>query len=335
MGYVLDTAGMPARERVEAVQAAMRYASAPCHVIHENPDGHVYARMEVWDLGDTNVFTQRSSGIRLLRTAKLARQDAMPVVALSVQQRATGRLDQRGHRQLVPRGELLAVDLSGPYDYSWSGDGAAGCLQIPLDRLGLPVDTVRQAAANLRASPLYRLVTSHIAHLARDPARITADATAPAVAVASVELARALLASAARSRPVARQVLADTLPTRIRAYVRLHLTDPELSPARIAAAHNISVRYLYRICAAAGFSLEQWIIAERLAGARRDLARPAGRPRPVGAIARSWGFRDPTHFTRRFTAAYGVTPHQWRQDVRARRADGSARTADDPGAGGA
>jgi AraC-like DNA-binding protein len=314
MGYVLDTAGMPARERVEAVNSAMRYASAPCHVIHEDPDGRVYARMEVCDLGDANIFTHRSSGIRLLRTAKLARQDAMPVVALSVQQRATGRLDQHGHRRLVPRGELLAVDLSAPYDYSWSGDGAAGCIQIPLDRLGLPVDAVRQAAANLPASPLYRLVTSHIAHLARDPARIAADPAAPAVAAASIELARALLASAARSGPAARGVLADTLLTRIRTYVRQNLTDPELSPAAIAAAHNISVRYLYQLCAGAGFSLEQWIIAERLAGAHRDLARPAARLRPIGAVARAWGFRDPTHFARRFKAAYGVPPQQWRRE---------------------
>ncbi|WP_430787642.1 helix-turn-helix domain-containing protein [Actinoplanes sp. G11-F43] len=313
MAYVLDTGTLPATDRVEAVHTAMLYASAPCHVIHEDPDGPVHARLEVWDLGDANIFTCRSSGLRLLRTARLARQDAMPVVSLAVQTQGFGRLDQYGHQQVTPPGELLGVDLSGAYDYSWSGDGGAGCVQIPLDRLDLPADTVRQALGGLRHSPLYRLVTAHVAALARDRARITADPAAVAVATATVDLTRALLASAARTERHTRRALAETLLTRIRAYVRHHLADPGLTPARIAAAHNVSLRQLYKICARADLSLEQWIITERLRGARHDLLHPAHRHRPIAAIAHSWGFRDPTHFTRRFKSRYGVTPTQLRR----------------------
>lgn len=313
MAFVLDTGALPAADRVEAVHTAMMYASAPCHVIHEDPDGPIHARMEVWDLGDTNIFTCRSSGLRLLRTARLARQDAMPVISLAVQQQGYGRLDQYGRQEVTPPGELLGVDLSGAYDYSWSSDGAAGCVQIPLDRLDLPADSVRQALGRLRASPLHRLVTAHIAALTRDRARITADPTAPAVATATVDLVRALLASAARTERHTRQAMAETLLTRIRAYARQNLADPELSPAMVAAAHNISLRQLYKICSGAGLSLEQWIISERLRGARHDLLSPGHRHRPVGAIARAWGFRDPTHFTRRFKARYGETPSRLRQ----------------------
>lgn len=313
MGFVLDTADIPARDRVEAVHTAMMYASAPCHVLHEDPEGSVHARMEVRDLGDATIFTHRSSGIRLLRTAKLARQDAMPVIALSVQQRADGRIEQRGRQHVVAPGELLVVDLSAPYDYSWSGDGAAGCLQIPFDQLGLPLDLVRRAAAEVAASPLCRMVTEHIAQLARDPAGITDDAASAAVAAASIDLARALLASAASSGRRTRQVLAETLLTRIRTFARLHLADPDLTPATIAAAHSISVRQLYKLCADADLSLEQWIIHERLQRARRELTQPDRRHVPIGAVALGWGFRDPTHFTRRFKARYGMTPSQWRR----------------------
>ena len=45
--------------------------------------------------------------------------------------------------------------------------------------------------------------------------------------------------------------------TRIRAYVRVHLRDPDLGPDQIAAAHRISRRYLFRLCHEAGLSLEQ------------------------------------------------------------------------------
>jgi AraC-like DNA-binding protein len=310
VSYVLDTAALPPRDRVEAVHTAMMYASAPCHVIHEDPTGPVHARMGLWDLGNASIFTHRSSGIRLLRTDKLARQDAMPVVALSVQVQADARFEQRGRQRIVPTGELLAVDLSGAYDYSWSGDGEAGCIQIPFDRLGLPVDVVRRAAPEIRSSPYYRMVTDHLVHLTRDPARTVADPAVAAVASASVDLVRALLASAGR---VERDVLAETLLTRVRAFVRQNLTDPDLTPAAIAAAHNVSLRQLYHVCAAADLSLEQWIITERLDGARHELTRSDSRHRSIAAVARRWGFRDPTHFTRRFRARYGMLPSQWRR----------------------
>ena len=313
MAYVLDTLDMPPHDRVEAIYAAMMDASAPCHVIHEDPHGGVHARMGLWEMGaGVTIFTTHASGIRLLRTERQARQDTMPVIALSVQQLSDGRHEQLSLRQRVAPGELMLADLSAPYDFSWSGDGAAGCVQIPIDQLGLPVDLIRRAAGNLRASPLYRLVIDHVARLAADADRISADPTAPAVGVASIELARALLASAAHADRHTRAALADTLLTRVRAHVRQHLADPDLRPAVIAAAHNVSLRHLYKVCARADFSLEQWIISERLRGAREELASPHSRHRTIAAVARHWGFRDPTHFARRFRDSYGTTPHEWR-----------------------
>ena len=204
-------------------------------------------------------------------------------------------------------------DTDRAYGYSWSGEGGAGCVQIHIERLGLPVDLVRRAAGNLRSSSLCGLVIDHVAHLSRDAARHCADPAAPALGIATIELARALLASAAYTDRYSRDVLAETLLTRIRAYVRQRLTDPELRPVTIAAAHNISLRHLYKICAQADFSLEQWIIEERLRGAREELARPESHRRSIAMISRRWGFRDPTHFARRFGTAYGLTPGQWRR----------------------
>jgi AraC-like DNA-binding protein len=49
----------------------------------------------------------------------------------------------------------------------------------------------------------------------------------------------------------------------------------------------------------------------RLEGARRDIAKD-GAP-GIAAVARRWGFSDPTHFGRRFRTAYGISPKEWRQ----------------------
>src|SRR5205823_5058184 len=103
------------------------------------------------------------------------------------------------------------------------------------------------------------------------------------------------------------------LLTRVRRYVLEHLTDPDLSPARIAHAHHISVRYLYKLWGQGELSLEQWIIGQRLERARSELARPEIGYRSIATIARICGFRDPSHFTRRFRAAYGMAPSEWRR----------------------
>ena len=66
MPYVLNTADLPAGDRVEAIHAAMLHASAPCHVVHEDPEGDVHALMGLWDLGSANIFTNIASGIRLV-----------------------------------------------------------------------------------------------------------------------------------------------------------------------------------------------------------------------------------------------------------------------------
>jgi AraC-like DNA-binding protein len=59
----------------------------------------------------------------------------------------------------------------------------------------------------------------------------------------------------------------------------------------------------------------QWIIAQRLEGARHELSQKTSR-RNISAICYGWGFSDFTHFCRRFRAAYGMSPGEWRQYCR-------------------
>ena len=184
------------------------------------------------------------------------------------------------------------------------------------DQLGLPVDVVRRAVPRLRASPLHGLVRTHLEQVCNRAVEFAADAGGAALGTATVELVRALIVSAAGDFAGSAAVREETLVSRVRAYVDQHLTDPGLTPARIAAAHAVSVRQLYKACSAAGLSLEQCIIAARLDLARAQLVSPTGRRRSIAATARTCGFTDPSHFTRRFKATYGLTPRDWQRATR-------------------
>ncbi|MGW4328143.1 helix-turn-helix domain-containing protein [Nocardia sp. NPDC004573] len=315
MTVVFDSDTIAPHERAAAVAAAVEQASVPSHVVLDGPDERIHAMVDVWRFGEASVVRARTSGIQLIRTPKQVRTSPAPVLAIAVQQAGDGRYEQGGVERVVRPGELHVMDLNAPYDFCRRGDGASTCLYVPLDQLGLPAELISQAAARVQHSPHYRLVANHIVQLTAEADALSADPAAALSGCASIELIRGLLLSAGRddgSGPVAPS---DLLLSRLRAYVRRNLADPELGPEQIAKAHNMSVRQLYKICANAEYSLEQWIIGQRLERVRGDLARPDQKHRTIAMIARRWGFRDPSHFARRFRAAYGLSPREWRRTV--------------------
>ena len=99
---------------------------------------------------------------------------------------------------------------------------------------------------------------------------------------------------------------------RSHAFVEQRLGDPELTPATIAGAHYISVRYLYRLFEGEPAGVAGWVRQRRLERCRRDLLDPALAARPVSAIAARWGLANASHFSRAFRAAYGLSPVEYR-----------------------
>lgn len=313
---LLDLATVAPRDRVDAFHHALTDSSVPNDVFHEEPASGIHARMEMWRVGDLDLFATRNSGFEVRRTQRHVRHHrSSPVVSVSLQPEGVHRAEVADRRRLLGSEDICVFHELSSRVYGWSGDGASRSVMFDMNRLGLPVDVVVKAAWQLRASPLYGLVLDHLRALWRDPDRLEADPGAPHLASATTDLVRALLLSAAHAEETAavRSVMDDTLLTRVMAYVRRHLADRTLTPERIAAEHAVSVRRLYLLLSEAGISLEQWLIAERLDRAREMLASSRYARLTVAAIAARCGFGSPSHFSRRFRAAYGVAPSEWRR----------------------
>ena len=306
---VLDTRALAAGERAEAFQSTVSANCSSSMASFEDP-GAIHARMTVSDLGPAKVFTIDATGTTLRRTPRMSRAMTESSIALALPMRTDNHMTWDREAQLFGPRDRILVDLSVPYVYGWKGSGASYALHVDVDHLGVPRDMVHAAARELRGSPLYDLVRDHVARVTAQAEELAASAAAPELGAASAELMRALVVSAAGDGRRVRDAMHSSLRARVQAYVRTHLRDPDLTPERIAAANNLSVRALYKLYETLGLSLEQDIIEQRLRGARADLLAPRRRHASIAALARAWGFTNPSFFSSRFRRAYGVTPRQ-------------------------
>ena len=313
MAVLFDATKLPAAERNEALEDIFDQAGVPIHVTNCGPAEQVSTLVHYWKFGGNDLFVARGAGLRLTRTRTQLRAAAPEAIRVGFQVSGTYTLTVSGHDEAQGAGHVNFTDLTLPCEFTQYGAAAStASFQLSYQQLGFPVDRVRTAGRMLASSPVYALVQGHMAGLCRGADALAADATAATIGDATLELVRAMISSAGQDDVRLNSVMNETLRTRIVAFIQQNLADPGLSPERIAREHHISVRQLYKLWKHNELSLSEWIMSERLEGARLALAAPA-RPATIGAVARRWGFTDSTHFSRRFRGAYGLSPREWRR----------------------
>jgi len=102
-----------------------------------------------------------------------------------------------------------------------------------------------------------------------------------------------------------------------RAFIEDHLTDVNLSAARVAAGIGISERQLSRVFAVTGASVPQFVLARRLDRARALLA--SAPEIPVGEVAARCGFGSAGRFSQAFRVRFGIRASDLRRQARASR----------------
>lgn len=305
---VVDTAAVPTRERlslvVESITGAAHATSFTSHV----DNGAPRLKMDAWQCAGVEVVDAECSAHTLRRVGRPS-SDEEPALMLTYALQGVGVHSQPGREVAVRPSTFWATDLSAPYEHHIS-DTRTLTAKLPADVLGMPMDSVRPTLEHLHKSPLAPLFTNHVREVRRVADQVD-DVTAVALGTATLSLARALLASVAPDSRMGREALEDALILRVKAFAREHLGDPDLNAQTIAAAHFVSVRHLYKVCADGGLRLGQWIIEERLARAAEDLALRSTSGATISEIAHRRGFASAAHFATRFRGTYGVSPREW------------------------
>jgi AraC-like DNA-binding protein len=172
----------------------------------------------------------------------------------------------------------------------------------------LALDPVLCDDSIARSSPLGAPLSGMFHELWRGLDSLPSDYHAAAMCMAKDAISRALRATAQLREHRSGLTLFD----RVVAYIEQAFDDPDLSPASVAVALRISVRYLHLLFAQRGHTTAGWIRERRLAHCREALAN-VDSGLSVTDVALQAGFTDPSHFSRVFRHRFGMAPNQYRR----------------------
>jgi AraC-like DNA-binding protein len=204
-------------------------------------------------------------------------------------------------------GDLMLYDQAQPFTLQFGKWSHAAMVTIPrrslVSRVPNPTELLaRRIAWN---TPLASLAGELIQKLSR------LDGTIPVRA--SHRLQSAMLDIWATALQMEIEVRLPALPTgqrqrleKVKRRLLDHLGDAEINVTRIASENNMSVSTLMRLFAAEGQTPMRWLWQQRLQASYQTLS--AQRSTKISAVAFAHGFADPSHFSRAFKRAFGVSP---------------------------
>ena len=339
MNVVLSTASVPATQRLaywhEAISRTYDQLAAVRLDISTPTDAPYRGLLTAGHVGAVRVATTDSDPLQVRQSRRRVAGTDDEYLNVCVQARGHQVLDQNDSQILVRPGALTLFDTTGPYTVAYPAAFRMHVIQIPRWMLGVRQSDLRRltAVSVYADTPTASLIIPFLSQLAtqarsRPPhigdllARNTADLLATLIA----ERLDRDVTEIGTGTDAARTVLR----LRLKAFVDRHLGDPDLSPQTMAAAHHISVRHLHRLFQDEGATASRWIQHRRLEACRRELGRPDRNAPAVMAIAHRFGFINPSHFSRAFRAAFGMSPREWHATARSGSPAGAVDERDMP-----
>ena len=312
MALLIDTAMVPARERLDFWLQSSTDAYLPVH-IRSTAKEQFGARMWGYSLGPLSFFRIAAAANTMMRTPRAIAACDPECLHVSVILRGRLEAAQEGRTGAARTGDVISYETSHPVICRADEPFESLCVRVPRHLLGRDAERISKLTA-LRipgGDGLPRAAVAFFRGLAGglEDGTVTPD-DSPNTVECVLDLVRGMYAVPTRGHePKRLRSRAEILPTS-RSYIEANLGDPDLDPEGIARASFISTRYLHKLFEDEGTSVCQWIRTARLERCRRDLLDPALGHLTILAIASRWGLPGPQHFSRLFRAAYGCSPSE-------------------------
>jgi len=292
--------------------------------------GRSLFRLDVEPLRDhtleVDVILQRLPGLRLFsgklhgsrnQRTRAFLADGVDDFTLLVNLGGPYRVCQGRHDLVLGDGEATFLTCAEPVSFAHRPPGDVLALQVPRAPFASLVRDVedRYLRRIPRDTPALRLLIDYVG-IARDERTIASRELQQLIVSHVYDLVAASLgANAAEAQGLSGGVRAARLRA-LKEDIAQHLEQPDLSVNALAARHRVTPRCIQRLFEADGTTFTEYVLAQRLARARRLLGDPRRGADKISTIAFDAGFADVSYFNRMFRQRFGMAPSDVRAQAR-------------------
>jgi AraC-like DNA-binding protein len=216
---------------------------------------------------------------------------------------------------VVQTGQVLIKDFTRPATAWWKTSSRSLNLHLPRVTVQAAIgDKIKNLHGTvLSPEGLAPMLQAQLLNLANLVPRLN-NALRAAALDATVDLAASVLRCEFGAR-IEDEENNTGLYAAAQLLIERHLASHQLNPELIARQLRCSRAHLYRVFAAKGESVANYVRELRLKRAHDLLARRDVSKEQISDIAYGCGFEDPVHFTRLFRQRFGLTPSELRSSV--------------------
>lgn len=272
-------------------------------------DGH----MATARAGDVILTKLEANRHRVIRTEDLARHSEDGYLKIVAPIKGRAGVEQMGRQAWVGPGNWTIYDTTGAYAVGNPDRVEHLIVMLPKTQMverGLRLNPLMARPVG-GSSGIARVALATMRSTFQELPNMSADAARGAGELITQLVHLSLLELAGQQTALTQR---EALKDRIRGYVALNLHNPALSVEQIAHALNCSKRHLYNAYADETETLASHIQRLRVEACIRELQHPATLGRPITDIALSWGFNNPSHFSRVFREHTGLSPTEFRRN---------------------
>ncbi len=309
-----STEEVPAAARLAAWRDFMNQVYY-CVDVKPRIDGEVQGELHEAVLGPIGLSSFKSSQQRVFRYAEAAKEDGAENFVFIFPLKRQLYFDQRGRSGFIDPGGVALLNSSEYYEAACSDDFENLTLKIPCATLRgrLPVIDTLCARENIANATLSAAIGQMATRLMRPDMPWSPEA-ADRLSEPLLDMLCLMLETAqqAGQQEFEDRSLAHVMFKRLSAYMKEHLGDGELSPAKVAQAHRISLRYLFKLFKMHGTTFGHELMELRLQEARRQILTAYRTGNSLQQIAFLCGFASQSHFSTRYRERFGESPRESR-----------------------
>ncbi len=303
---------LPQVERQPYWQGAIENTYFPLELDIRDPQ-RFHGHLSQWQLGRLGVSRLESSATCFKRVTRHLSDSEEPYFLITIP--ADGRVHfSQANRNLICNPGAFILERSDlPYEFHYNTDNTLWVMRVPVSVLRfhireperyLYMEFDKQKGMGAVFCGFLKSVVQQSAYLDDSSQSVMNNQLLELLALSLQSDDRVLMSNEAGIRSVHLR--------NIEHYVREHLQRSDLAPDQIAAACNISTRYLHKLFKDSEQTVSQWIKELRLQSALNDIKANTG-DTTLAEIAYRWGFNDQAHFCRLFKSRFNCTPREMRE----------------------